>query len=169
MINLCRHIMPSGLNCKSPAMRGSAFCYFHGRSIPPARKSASSSEGRIQIPEVLDSNGFSRALRQVLQGLADCRISTRRASILLYGLQMASGQASEFDSELPDFGLDALLDRPGVSEEEIASFANALYDKMTAGSHSRAKSQRSLGKPPEFPAGGVNCTRVTLNKLGTGR
>ena len=72
-------------------MRGSAFCYYHGRRIPPARKNASSEtspEARIDIPAVLDTRSINQALSHVLQGLADGRISPRRASILLYGIQL---------------------------------------------------------------------------------
>jgi hypothetical protein len=31
MLNECRQVMPGGLHCQSPAMRGCSFCYFHAR------------------------------------------------------------------------------------------------------------------------------------------
>ena len=37
----CRHIMPNGAKCHSPAMRAMAYCYFH----TPERRSA---QGRAQ-------------------------------------------------------------------------------------------------------------------------
>ena len=87
----CRHIMPSGLHCKSPAMRGSAFCYFHGRAPRPARQ-LRPLETNIEIPPVIGSRGCALALNRIMQALAANRISPRRAAILLQGVQMASGQ-----------------------------------------------------------------------------
>ncbi len=87
MFQTCRHIMPSGLRCQSPAMRGAAFCYFHGRRATPPK--GTPAETRIELPATLDRKGIPQALRQVMNALANNQISARRASILLYGLQMA--------------------------------------------------------------------------------
>lgn len=87
----CRHIMPSGLHCKSPAMRGSVFCYFHGRPprpAPPVRPL----ETRIDIPPVLNPNSALKAVGTIIQALGANRISTRRAGLPLFGVQMAAGQ-----------------------------------------------------------------------------
>jgi hypothetical protein len=126
MVPSCRHIMPSGLSCQSPAMRGSAFCYFHGRRVPPARKAAASSEACIDVPAVLDNKGITYTLGQVLQGLGNGRISPRRASILLYALQMASAHPSSCGSApaRPPFG--KLLNSDAVSLEEVAALAHSL-------------------------------------------
>ncbi len=87
----CRHIMPSGLHCKSPAMRGSAFCYFHGRAPRPARQ-VRPLETNIEMPLVNSRREIVGALNRIMQALAANRISTRRAAVLLQGVQMASGQ-----------------------------------------------------------------------------
>jgi hypothetical protein len=88
MINECRHIMPSGLHCQSPAMRGSSFCYFHARAQRPVRPS----EARIEMPALLDSKGKQAVVHRTLEALPAGRISTRRAAVLLYGIQISSGQ-----------------------------------------------------------------------------
>jgi hypothetical protein len=44
---------------------------------------------RIELPTTLDRKGIPQALRQVMNALANNQISSRRASILFYGLQMA--------------------------------------------------------------------------------
>ncbi len=133
MYATCRHVMPSGLSCQSPAIRGSAFCYFHGRRIPPQAKSPST-EHRVEIPTTLDQNGIPHALNSVLQGLADGRISARRASILLLGLQMAHSY-SESRSPAPtsltsDPLLDELLLSADPSDDEAVSLINALAEKL---------------------------------------
>ena len=87
MFQTCHHVMPSGLRCQSPAMRGTAFCYFHARRASPPRSSPA--ETRIELPAILDRKGIAQALREVMNALANNQISSRRASILFYGLQMA--------------------------------------------------------------------------------
>ena len=114
-------------------MRGSAFCYFHGRRIPPQAKSRST-EHRVEMPTTLDRNGIPHALHSVLQGLADGRISARRASILLLGLQMASNHP-ESRSPAPaapasNPPLDELLFSADPSDDEAVSLINALAERL---------------------------------------
>jgi hypothetical protein len=125
--------MPSGLSCQSPAIKGSAFCYFHGRRIPPQAK-CPSTEHRVEIPTTLDQNGIPYALHSVLQGLADGRVSARRASILLLGLQMALNHP-ETRSPAPttlasDPPLDELFFSADPSDDEAVSMINALAEKL---------------------------------------
>jgi len=135
MYATCRHVMPSGLSCQSPAIRGSAFCYFHGRRIPSQAKSPST-EHRVELPTTLDQNGIPHALHSVLQGLADGRISARRASILLLGLQMALNHpetcspAPTAPSSNPIFGDLLSSDEPS---DEVIDLINALAEKMGLG------------------------------------
>lgn len=88
MIQTCHHVMPSGLRCQSPAMRGYAFCYHHARRLTPTRREKTQ-EAPIAMPARLDRQGISDTLNAIMQGLASGRLSPRRAGILLYGLQMA--------------------------------------------------------------------------------
>jgi hypothetical protein len=110
-------------------MRGSAFCYFHGRRIPPARKKASSSEARIDVPAVLDGKGINYALRQIMQSLGDGKISARRASILLYGLQMASANPSQSGS-LPAGLVPRDLFESAPTAEACVSLAESLIGRL---------------------------------------
>ena len=89
MRNECRHVMPSGLHCQSPAMRGSGFCYFHARPQRPTHPR----EARIEMPSRLDSKGAQLFVHRIMEALANGHISARRGAVLLYGLQMSSGQA----------------------------------------------------------------------------
>ncbi len=128
--------MPSGLRCQAMAMRGSAFCYHHGRRIPVARK-ASSAERRVEIPATLDPNGISHAARNILQALANGHISARRASVLLYGLQMAAGPAADSACPPPaavDSFPDELFSQLDTCDDETVSMVNALAQKLRLGS-----------------------------------
>jgi len=128
MYTNCRHILPSGLQCQSPAMRGSAFCYYHGRRIPPRGQHPSTGH-RVHMPATLDRNGITSAIHSVLQGLAAGRISARRASILLLGLKMALDQPANGDPT-PD-PLPADLFRSALdSGDEAAAAIHALIEKL---------------------------------------
>ena len=88
MIKECRFIKTNGLKCQSPAVRGSQFCYFHGRSrIVVTRPRAK--DKALRLPPLQDNAAIHAALNQVLQELASGNIDTKRAGNLLYALQMA--------------------------------------------------------------------------------
>jgi len=87
-------------------MRGSVFCYFHGRPPRPSRP-ARPLETNLEMPPVLGSRGCALALNQIMQALANNRISSRRAAVLLQAVQMASGQSlpgnADFAASLSSF------------------------------------------------------------------
>ena len=122
MVQTCHHVMPSGLSCQSPAMRGSAFCYFHGRRIAPQRKQ-STAVTRVEIPSNLDRNGVAHIIHQVLNGLGDGSMSPRRASILIYGLQMAMENPPECGPESIDSLFDCL---PTELQDKVNAFLGTL-------------------------------------------
>ncbi len=123
MFQTCHHVMPSGLRCQSPAMRGHAFCYHHARQT--AAHQARPAEARIQIPARLDRAGIPQALRQVMNALANNQISSRRASILFYGLQMAVDHP---DGPAPGSGLAPAPMQP--SQTDLAQLSSVLGDLL---------------------------------------
>jgi hypothetical protein len=122
MYKECRHVMPTGLHCQSPAMRGSDFCYFHVRARQMVRPSRSR-EARIEFPAVLDSAGIRKTNAKILQALGAGLISPRRAAVILYGLQMATGQAhvsGELDTILEELASEALAKSAGRAKASPA-------------------------------------------------
>ena len=88
MYQECRFIKSNGLKCQSPAMRGSQFCYFHGRTriyVPRPR----SREKALELPPLQNQASIHAALNQVLQAIASGDLDSKRAGNLLYALQMA--------------------------------------------------------------------------------
>ena len=83
----CRFIKGNGLKCQSPAMRGSQFCYFHGRTriyVPRPR-----SREPLQLPALQNRASIHAALNEVFQALASGNLDPKRAGNLLQALQMA--------------------------------------------------------------------------------
>jgi len=86
----CRHIMPSGYKCKSPALRGMAFCYYH-TSLRRFQNTLGNNDNEpLLLPSLEDTSGIQIALHQVLGGLACSRMDPRHVSLYLRGLNIAA-------------------------------------------------------------------------------
>ena len=94
MFKECRHIMPSGAKCKSPALRDMYFCYFHTSLHRFGEAARRPDNEPLQIPALEDSSAVQLALTQVLDALGSSRLDPRRAGLFLYGLQIASQLAA---------------------------------------------------------------------------
>ena len=96
MFNECRHILTSGHKCKSPALLGQAFCYFHAADRRYATTSTASIDPFL-LPAIEDTAGVQIAINQVFRGLASRRIDRRQAGVYFYGLQIAARLARKSD------------------------------------------------------------------------
>jgi hypothetical protein len=115
---ICRHIKTNGRRCKSPSLRVSAFCYFHSRllrrhkhlvetapvlSVNHPNPPASAAETPQYLPETVpleldlppleDVESIQVSISLLVAALARNRIDSKRAAVLLYGLQLASTNA----------------------------------------------------------------------------
>ena len=70
MCQLCRHIKTDGYKCQSPAMRGSAFCYFHSPEQTMAKVKSSNSE-EIKLPLLEDSASIQAAISKAVYEVID--------------------------------------------------------------------------------------------------
>jgi len=89
MYQLCRHIKTNGQRCQSPALRGSAYCYFHARTHTMA-KAKSSVWDDIKLPMLEDSASIQVAISQITDAFLSSRLDARHTGLLLYSLQIAS-------------------------------------------------------------------------------
>ena len=90
MCNECRHIMPNGAKCHSPALRGMAYCYFHIPGRRPAEGRSRPRNRPLKLPAIKDLNSIQIALGQVRTALSSSKIDPTRAGQLLHGLEIAS-------------------------------------------------------------------------------
>jgi hypothetical protein len=115
---ICRHIKTNGRRCKSPSLGLSAFCYFHSRlhrrhrnlveTAPPLHEThlnpANSATGlpqtplesaaiELDLPPLEDAESIQVFISLLITALARNRIDSKRAAILLYGLQLVSSNA----------------------------------------------------------------------------
>ncbi len=84
----CRHILPRGTKCKSPALRAKLYCYFHQQLHTYTQDGTRADNDPVLLPSLEDARGIQLALMQITGSLATGRLSRRRAATLLYGLQI---------------------------------------------------------------------------------
>jgi hypothetical protein len=90
----CQHVHYSGKPCKAPARRGRNYCIFH--------QAAHLDSGGCVLPIVEDQHSYQLAAIRIMRALADDAIDPRKATSLLYGLQLAGWKLGEFCDERRD-------------------------------------------------------------------
>ena len=128
---ICRYIRTNGARCGSPALAGRTMCYHHGtvahhhrglHAAPAHEPEATilhpiSSADRPQrdpilaesvapplildFPPLDDRDSIQLALSMVITAMAQNRIDPRRATAMLYGLQVASANCRHLAPEDP--------------------------------------------------------------------
>ena len=90
----CNHLKENGTYCRSAALRGRDYCYFHSRlrarRLAMQQAQSQNKSWRLNLPALEDMHAVQSALMQVLDALAAGCLSERRASLLLYGLQQTA-------------------------------------------------------------------------------
>lgn len=84
---LCRHIMATGRTCMSPAMRGSAYCYYHHGPQKSRRGASKPIDLKLELEPISDPASISFNADRILQALASNQISPSKAAIMFQGLQ----------------------------------------------------------------------------------
>jgi hypothetical protein len=98
---LCRHVKTNGTRCKSPSLDGAKWYYFHNRfhQRHNTYRHTEATRGylvpgqHIELTALEDRESVQLALSCVINALATGRLEAKRATALLYGLQLASTNA----------------------------------------------------------------------------
>lgn len=98
MYRECRHIMPSGKKCHSPALESRPYCYYHYKLQHFSRLESSTTHSLYPVE---DHRGIQIALTQVLTALNTPYMDTRRAGQMLYGLQIATQLVNRMSDPQP--------------------------------------------------------------------
>ena len=103
----CQHVRPSGRKCEAIAIRGHRFCYFHLQirrshsaitsAAAVANRTTAPAATTLTLPMLEDRSAIQLVITDILRALAANQIDTKRASLLLYGLQIASANCSKLD------------------------------------------------------------------------
>ncbi|MDQ2833967.1 MAG: hypothetical protein M3Y50_09520 [Acidobacteriota bacterium] len=104
---LCRHIRTNGLQCQAPSLTGGTYCFFHNRlhqrhrayRLTPETQGYLLPGHHLQLTALEDRESVQVALSVVINALATGQIETRRATALLYGLQLASANTARLHTQ----------------------------------------------------------------------
>jgi hypothetical protein len=102
--DLCRHIKTNGLQCKGAALAGGIWCYFHHQRHSAFRPTQATRGylipgQHIELAALEDRESVQVALSVVINALATGQLDIKRATALLYGLQLASNNARGLHTE----------------------------------------------------------------------
>jgi len=129
-LSLCRHIKTNGIRCKAPSLTGGLWCYFHQRlhTRHTAFRFNEATRGyllpgkHIELSPLEDRESVQVALSVVINELATGGLDTKRATALLYGLQLASNNARGLRTEPFDAVLSADSSPEGIDLAEPETF-----------------------------------------------
>ena len=104
---LCRHIRTNGVQCGSPALTDQPWCFYHTRLHHRHRgfRHTDATRGylipgqHLELTALEDRESVQIALSVVINALATGQLETRRATALLYGLQLASMNTARLQTE----------------------------------------------------------------------
>ncbi len=93
-VRICSFPKPDGSPCGSPALRGKKLCYFHHRH----QKRLQYAAGAIRradvlgprLPAMKSLHDVQVAISEVLNAMADQRLSIQRAGRILFDIQQAT-------------------------------------------------------------------------------
>jgi hypothetical protein len=102
-IRRCRHVKTNGTQCGSPALKGKELCFYHEQNQPRAVELYLDGErycdGTMVLPVFEDAHAIQTVIRQVVQLMLTRRIERKDAGLLLYALQIASGNLKMMQAE----------------------------------------------------------------------
>ena len=119
----CTHIKVTGVRCKSPALRGEQFCYFHQQAHRGVRRPPRSRLHPVALIESPES--IQASLMEVINGLIRNTLDAKRAELILRALHIAVKNARNvrFDSEV----YPKVRDVPEYAEPETDNAETASH------------------------------------------
>jgi hypothetical protein len=125
----CRWIYQGGTTCGSPQMRNHIYCYAH-RQMMEARALA------LQLPAAEDANSIQVGLMRIQKALIDDTISTKKAGLLLYSMQLAMtnvGKTTFGKAADDDLVMDTVEEKDAIQEETAVDSPGPIFTRDIPG------------------------------------
>jgi len=125
----CRWVRQDGTSCGSPQMRNHIYCYAH-RQMMEARALA------LRLPAAEDANSIQMGLMRIQKALIDDTISTKKAGLLLYSMQLAMtnvGQTTFGKAADDDLVTDTVEEKDAIQEETAVETPGPIYTRDIPG------------------------------------
>src|SRR6267154_2539910 len=113
----CQWVRQDGTSCRSPQMKQHIYCFAH-------RQMAEARTLMLMLPAAEDANAIQVGLTRIQKALIEDTISTKKAGLLLYSMQLALTNVGQ-----TTFGQakDEEMVRDTVSEEEAFSQTQGTF------------------------------------------
>jgi hypothetical protein len=147
----------SGTQCGSPALRNKTLCFFHQQNRPLPIECYADIEwatGEIYLPALEDAHSIQTVIRQVIQMTMQKRIERKTASLLLYGLQIASSNLKRIGQEKPQ-------------PDEVVTDPEDLLPTTEAAQHAQSASEIEVS-PATSPDAKKDVRRGSKNEENDG-
>ena len=131
----CRWVYQGGTTCGSPQMRNHIYCYAH-RQMMEARALA------LRLPAAEDANSIQMGLMRIQKALIDDTISTKKAGLLLYSMQLAMtnvGQTTFGKAADDDLVTDTVEEKDAIEEETAVETPAPIFTRDIPGLAEYAK------------------------------
>jgi hypothetical protein len=131
----CRWIFQGGTTCGSPQMRNHIYCYAH-RQMMEARALG------LQLPAAEDANSIQVGLMRIQKALIDDTISTKKAGLLLYSMQLAMtnvGQTTFGKAADDDLVTETVEEQDAIQEEAAVETPGPIFTRDIPGLAEYAK------------------------------
>jgi hypothetical protein len=128
----CRWVRQDGTSCGSPRMKKHIYCFAH-RQMMEAQALA------LSLPAPEDANAIQIGLMRIQKALIDDTISTKKAGLLLYSLQLALqnvGQTTFGQARTEDLVQETVDEEEALSGQRSAVSEGALSQEALSGQHS---------------------------------
>jgi hypothetical protein len=125
----CRRVRQDGTSCGSPQMRNHIYCYAH-RQMMEARALM------LRLPAAEDANGIQIGLMRIQKALIDDTISTKKAGLLLYSMQLAMtnvGQTTFGKAADDDLVTDTVEEKDAIREEASVETPGPIFTRDIPG------------------------------------
>jgi hypothetical protein len=94
-VRRCKHVKTNGTQCRSPALKGKELCFYHEKNRPAPAELYMDGErycdSQIMVPVFEDAHSIQTMIQLVVSLMLSRRIERKDAGLVLYGLQIASG------------------------------------------------------------------------------
>jgi hypothetical protein len=140
----CNHLKPNGQFCQSPALNDDHYCYFHRSSRERIKRQLRHvrQQRPLTIPPLEDLETIQLAVGDVLNALLSDRIDSKKAGLLLYGLQTAAHAVQKCNFELHQY--DEQTTR--YSEYEQASLEKEIEQEIREEERQLERAQKKAAK-----------------------
>jgi hypothetical protein len=122
----CRWVRQDGTSCRSPQMKQHIYCFAH-------KQMAEARELMLRLPPPEDANAIQVGLMRIQKSLIEDTISTKKAGLLLYSMQLALtnvGQTTFGQAKDEEMVRETMDEEEAFNEEALSSQHSVVSEKQ---------------------------------------